>query len=110
MRRAMYSLVLLAFLAGMLTGCRRYSGLCDVCGDPDPCQPKSAFYAGLIASGCGSGCASGGCASGGCAGGGCANGACGGAAAAPATSAPIPASPLPAGTPAPQPTGKTPKL
>ncbi|MFO0865313.1 MAG: hypothetical protein U0744_11805 [Gemmataceae bacterium] len=95
MRRAMYSLVLLAFFAGMLTGCRRYSGLCDVCGDPDPCCAKSLFYAGVNSQcGCGSGCASGGCFSGGHAAGGCANGACGGAVSesvAPSYVAPAPA-------------------
>jgi len=77
MRRAMYSLLLVAVLAGMLTGCRRYSGLCDICADPDPCLPKSLFYAGVNCGGCGAGgCFSGG----GCAGGNCANGACGGGA------------------------------
>lgn len=77
MRRAMYSLVLLACLAGMLTGCRRYSGLCDIGVDPDPCCAKSLFYAGVNANG-----------------GGCANGACGGASVetvAPTHIAPAPA-------------------
>ncbi|MBX9680234.1 MAG: hypothetical protein K2X38_15855 [Gemmataceae bacterium] len=91
MRRAMYSMVLLACLAGMLTGCRRYSGLCDIGVDPDPCCAKSLFYAGVNANG--GGCGEGGCFNGGHAAGGCANGACGGASVetvAPAHLAPAP--------------------
>jgi hypothetical protein len=91
MRRAMYSLVLLAFLAGMLTGCRRYSGLCDIGVDPDPCCAKSLFYAGVNASG---GCGSGGCFNGAAAGG-CANGACGGVTAEPVNAVPLAPAPAP---------------
>ncbi len=90
MRRVIYSLMLLAFLAGGLTGCRRYSGLCDAQGCMDPCSNRSLFYAGVNCA-CGEG---GGCATGACGAGGCANGSCAGS--APIESiAPVPATPAP---------------